>query len=110
MRVCCPESRGCNAVEDDACALGLFAASAEIEESAVALSRWSTFQKACGHRRNDSERRFRRRAYERARDAALIALAFRQTTRDDVAIRDRRRADEDTLSEGLTSLSGGAHD
>jgi hypothetical protein len=82
MRVCCPQSGGCNAVDDDQpCVLERFAANAaEIEEAAVALSRWSIFQKACEHRRNDNERRFRRRAYERARDAALIALALRQTT------------------------------
>lgn len=85
MRPCCPESRGCNAVDaDQPCALELFAASAaELEEAAVALSRWSVFQKACEHRRNDNERRFRRRAYERARDEALIALALRQTISDD---------------------------
>ena len=88
MRLCCPKSRGCNAVDDEACALELFAASADaLEEAAVALSRWSVFQKACEHRRNDNEQRFRRRAYERARDEALIALALRQTTSDDVNIR-----------------------
>lgn len=92
MRVCCPESRGCNAVGDEQiCALELFAANAaELEEAAIALSRWNTFQKACEHRRNDNERRFRRRAYERARDEALIALALRQTTTDDIAIGDLR--------------------
>ena len=92
MRHCCPQSRGCNAVDDDqACALELFAASApELEEAAVALSRWSIFQKACEHRRNDHELRFRRRAYERARDEALIALALRQAISDDVHIRDLR--------------------
>lgn len=92
MRACCPQGRGCNAVSgDQPCALELFAAgAAEVAEAAVALSRWGIFQKACEHRRNDNERRFRRRAYERARDEALIALALRQTSSDDVTIRDRR--------------------
>ena len=44
-----------------------------------AVSRWRIFRKACEHRRNENERRFRRRAYERARDEALIALALHQT-------------------------------
>lgn len=84
MLACCPASRGCNAVgADQACALELCAATAaEVAEAAVAVSRWRTFQKACEHRRNENERRFRRRAYERARDDALIALVLRQTLGD----------------------------
>jgi hypothetical protein len=78
--------------DDQPCALELCASSAaELEEAAVALTRWSIFQKACEHRRNDNEVRFRRRAYERARNEALIALAFRQTVADDVTVRDLRR-------------------
>ena len=92
MRPCCPESRGCNAVDDDqVCALELFAATAdELKEAAVALSRWKIFQKACEHRCGENERRFRRRAYERTRDATLIALALLQTVSKDVSIRDMR--------------------
>jgi hypothetical protein len=88
VRACCPEAHGCNAVQgDQPCALELIAAGAtEVAEAAVALSRWGIFQKACEHRRNDNERRFRRRAYQRARDEALIALALRQRISDDVTI------------------------
>jgi hypothetical protein len=78
---CCPASRGCNAVgTGQACALELCTATAaELREAAEAVSRWRIFRKACEHRRNENERRFRRRAYERARDEALIALALHQT-------------------------------
>ncbi|HEY4825706.1 MAG TPA: hypothetical protein VIH85_03020 [Solirubrobacteraceae bacterium] len=39
--------------------------------AAVALDRWGAFENA-----GEGERRFRRRAFERARDRALIALAM----------------------------------
>jgi hypothetical protein len=39
----------------------------------VALERWSDLEAACP---KDGERRFRRRAFERARDKALITLAM----------------------------------
>jgi hypothetical protein len=102
MRACCPESRGCNAPDgDQPCALELFAAcAADLEEAAVALARWSVFQHECEHGNNDHERRFRRRAYERARDDALIALALHDPGSDDVVISDlrRRRAPDQTRS------------
>jgi hypothetical protein len=80
VSACCPVSHGCNAPgATEACALELFAAkAAEVVEAAEAISRWRIYQKACELRRNENERRFRRRAYERARDEALIALALRQ--------------------------------
>jgi hypothetical protein len=40
-------------------------------DAALALERWNIAQDAC-----DRERRVRRRAYERARDRALIAVAM----------------------------------
>jgi hypothetical protein len=45
----------------------------------VAVARWGAFQAAAGQNAGDGERRFRRRAFERARDKALITLAM---TRD----------------------------
>lgn len=43
----------------------------------MAVNRWEELERVCEARRSDRERRFRRRAYERARDQALIALAMR---------------------------------
>ena len=79
MTVCCPPSRGCNAGgADQACALELCTTiAAELGEAAEAVSRWQIFLEACEHGPNENERRFRRRAYQRARDEALIALALR---------------------------------
>lgn len=56
---------------------------AEVAEAAEAVSRWRVFLKACEKRPNDNERRFRRRAYERARNDALIALALHQSLNDE---------------------------
>lgn len=78
MHLCCPAGHGCNAPEAaERCALDLCYEAAGREHSAVvALERWESFQRAC--ERGGSELRFRRRAYERARDEALIALALIQ--------------------------------
>ena len=79
IRFCCPAGHGCNAPDgDEPCALDLCRAAAGREhDAAIALERWSIFQRACEQRRGESEQRFRRRAFERARDQALIALALR---------------------------------
>jgi hypothetical protein len=65
---------------------------AELREAAEAVSRWRLFLKACEQRPNENERRFRRRAYERARNGALIALALRQPLNDEDTGRGLRAA------------------
>ena len=52
----------------------------ELRDARLALERWTALQRACEHRRTDTERRFRRRAYERARDRALVAVAMHGTS------------------------------
>ena len=78
MKSCCPEGHGCNAPGGaEPCALErLREAAAEDQEAAVALRRWEALQRACERRRGRNERRFRERAFARARDRALIALAL----------------------------------
>jgi hypothetical protein len=78
MALCCPPGHGCNAPGgDEPCALALCRAAAQDEEdAALALSRWGAFESAAEQNCGDGERRFRRRAFERARDRALIALAM----------------------------------
>jgi hypothetical protein len=78
MALCCPPGHGCNAPGgDEPCALALCQAAAPDEEdAAVALSRWGALEAATGQNCGDGERRFRRRAFERARDRALIAVAM----------------------------------
>jgi hypothetical protein len=72
MALCCPPGRGCNAPGgEEPCALSLCRAAAGEEEAALALDRWGAFENC-----RDRERRFRRRAFERARDRALITLAM----------------------------------
>src|SRR5437763_5790315 len=78
MRWCCPRGHGCNAPgTEEPCALDVCrAADPELREAALALERWAALERACEHRRNERELRFRRRAYERARDHALVAVAL----------------------------------
>jgi hypothetical protein len=78
VRPCCPPGRGCNAEGDgEACALELCrSAAAEHKDAALALKRWSSLVAARERGRGEREFRFRRRAFERARDRALIALAL----------------------------------
>jgi hypothetical protein len=78
MAPCCPPGRGCNAPGgDEPCALTLCSAVADQEEdAALALMRWEELQRVA-ERERGRERRFRRRAFERARDRALQALAMR---------------------------------
>ncbi len=82
MALCCPPGHGCNAPGgDEPCALTLCRAAAGSEDdAAVALDRWGACWgafEAAGER----ERRFRRRAFERARDRALISLAMARRAR-----------------------------
>ncbi len=74
MAQCCPPGHGCNAPGGgEPCALALCRAAArEEEDAAIALSRWGDFEAAS----EQGERRFRRRAFVRARDRALITLAM----------------------------------
>jgi hypothetical protein len=78
VHTCCPPGHGCNAPDQaEVCALDVLAAGAgEVEEAAEAMARWRSFERACELRTNKRERRFRRRAYERVRDRALIALSL----------------------------------
>ncbi len=62
----------------------------ELPDAALAVKRWEEFERAWERSRSDREPRFRRRAYERARDRALIALAMQA---DGSAPRRPRRAD-----------------
>ncbi len=78
MRPCCPPGHGCNADGgNETCALELCRAAAdEQKDAALALRRWSSMVAARERGRGEREFRFRRRAFERARDRALIALAL----------------------------------
>jgi hypothetical protein len=79
MRVCCPPGRGCNASErDEPCVLELCREAAPEEpEAALALTRWDDWQRACERGGAGRERRFCRRAYERARGDVLVVLLMR---------------------------------
>jgi hypothetical protein len=78
MRPCCPPGHGCNAAGGaETCALELCRAAAAVQkDAALALKRWSALELARARGRGEQERRFRRRAFERARDRALIALSM----------------------------------
>src|SRR5438309_9553964 len=80
VHACCPDGLGCNSSDPESgCALELIAeVAANLEQAARALSRWDVLLRLSDQPPNDGERRFRRRAYARARDAALIAIALRQ--------------------------------
>lgn len=77
MRACCPAAHGCNAPGGrEACALDVCRAAApQLSEAALALKRWDALR-AAWERGSERDRRFRRRAYQRARDSALIAIAL----------------------------------
>jgi hypothetical protein len=57
------------------CALTLCSVDKHEPDAALALARWEELQRTAAEERR--ERRFRRRAFERARDRALQALAMR---------------------------------
>jgi hypothetical protein len=75
MAECCPPGRGCNSPNgDEVCALTLCSVEKHEPDAALALARWEELQRTAAEERG--ERRFRRRAFERARDRALQALAM----------------------------------
>jgi hypothetical protein len=80
MYRCCPPRLGCNAPNGgQACALDLCrAAAAQNGDAALAIARWAEFEKARDQDRSNRGRRFRRRAFDRARDRALLAIALRK--------------------------------
>jgi hypothetical protein len=79
MGLCCPPGIGCNAPgKQEPCVLELCReAASERREAALAVARWDDFQQVSGGGRSKQEQRFRRRAYERARDDALGMLLMR---------------------------------
>jgi hypothetical protein len=79
MPWCCPPGHGCNAPDSgERCALELLRAAATSDEAAAAaLTRWQILESPRTRRRGDGERRFRRRAFERLRDRALVNIAMR---------------------------------
>jgi hypothetical protein len=89
MRACCPRGLGCNApTHDQPCALELCRGSAAEEpDAALAVARWSEWDEACHQAQGKAARRFRLRAYERARDAALLGLLMHECSD---AVRERR--------------------
>jgi hypothetical protein len=91
MAPCCPPGRGCNAPDGgEPCALTLFSDLAgDRPEAAQALTRWRSLVSASDSGCGEREKRFRRRAFERARDKALIALAM--GARPTVRVRGHRR-------------------
>jgi len=83
MALCCPPGHGCNAPGGgEPCALVLCREAAQNEQdAALAVARWEAFEAISGQDSGDGKRRFRRRAFERARDKALIALAMNRSGR-----------------------------
>jgi hypothetical protein len=78
VRACCPGSCGCNDPDGGGlCALEILRATEDEPEVDLALERWKAFESALQKHCRPSELRFRRRAYLRARDRALIVLAMR---------------------------------
>jgi hypothetical protein len=76
MALCCPPRHGCNCPErDEPCILELCRQAMDEERAALAVRRWETLQGTPSRTRD--ERRFRARAYERARDRALPVLLMR---------------------------------
>jgi hypothetical protein len=77
MAECCPPGRGCNSPRgDEPCVLTLCSADKQEPDAALALARWEELQRVA-EQEHSGERRFRRRAFERARDRALQSLAMR---------------------------------
>jgi hypothetical protein len=56
-------------------------------QAALALGRWEEWRRVCERRGGRREKRFRRRAYERARDAAVVAVLMRRTQRAPAPLR-----------------------
>ncbi|MFL5862145.1 MAG: hypothetical protein ACJ780_15420 [Solirubrobacteraceae bacterium] len=78
MKWCCPRGHGCNAPNGgEPCALEVCRLITNWQSDAsLALARWREFERASEQGCSESERRFRRRAFQRARDRALIAQAM----------------------------------
>jgi hypothetical protein len=78
MSLCCPPRLGCNARHhDQPCVLDLCRAVSERDAvAAKALDRWEAWQEAIAEDSPRGEDRFRRRAYERAREAAMGVLVM----------------------------------
>jgi hypothetical protein len=78
MRSCCPPNHGCNAHDtQQPCVLTIFRTAADTtEEARRALERWDALELTEHEGAGAGERRFRRRAYERAREQALTAAAM----------------------------------
>jgi len=79
MRFCCPPGHGCNAPGGaEPCFLALCRSAGEEEPTAArAVARWAEWTQAYARSSTKHERRFKRRAYERAREHALRALLVR---------------------------------
>jgi hypothetical protein len=79
MKYCCPPGQGCNDPDGTGrCALTLCRAAADdSDDAALALERWRAWQLSCSERQSRGEQRFRRRAFQRARDRALLRLAMK---------------------------------
>jgi hypothetical protein len=79
MKYCCPPGEGCNDPSGTGrCALSLCRAVARADEDAArALERWGALQMAAHQHQGRRELRFRRRAFQRARDRALLRLAMK---------------------------------
>jgi hypothetical protein len=92
MYWCCPPGHGCNDPgSGEPCALDLLRAAAPHEpDAAAALARWAILERACQRRRGGGERRFRRRAFERVRDEALVAMAMRDAAKSRLRVGDAR--------------------
>jgi len=78
MAICCPDGHGCNDPSgSEPCALTLLTTAAPADKDAAkALDRWWLLVGASQTGSGERERRFRRRAYERSRNRALIGLAM----------------------------------
>src|SRR5690349_19978826 len=88
VHACCPAGLGCNSPDPEAgCALErIVEVAADMEQARRALARWDLFVRVSDRPPGDGERRFRRRAYARARDAALIAFALQRPRAQIVAL------------------------
>jgi len=107
MPLCCPPGHGCNSsTRAEPCVLELcrrFAA--EEPRAALVLDRWERWQQAGRRGVRKRERRFRRRAYERAREDALGPLLMRSQPTSPVPRRSRpeqRPAREEQCAESAS--------
>src|SRR5256885_11079477 len=92
MAWCCAAARGCSSAEhEEPCSVVLLRAVAGQEPKAqLALQRWAELERVRDERK--ATRRFRRRAYARARERALVALAMGTEPQDEATVPWRRGA------------------